>query len=185
MSKKRRQPAKKSSSLPQVAYSSEEDEAGGYTLTGTEAMLGAAAGPSSSAEDTFFQELPCTLNGINAGLGGGALGFVFGFGECWRQLAFFPQLRCINQQRPTLAPAGSQLIRHRGKGRWKACRREGLSSAKVRQEACCAADLVQAAQTARLKAFGLPLHKLFADICHHERPIRRSQLLHEALAPER
>lgn len=82
MSKKRRQPAKKSSSLPQVAYSSEEDEAGGYTLTGAEAMLGAAAGPPSPAEDTIFQELPCTLNGINAGLGGGALGFMFGFGKC-------------------------------------------------------------------------------------------------------
>ncbi len=28
--------------------------------------------------------------------------------------------------------AGGQLIKHRGKGRWKACTAEGLSSAKVK-----------------------------------------------------
>lgn len=81
MPNKRRPPTKKAASKPHVAYSSEEDEAGGFTLTGAEAMLEDGGAPGISAQDALPRELPCTLNGINAGLGGGALGYVFGFGE--------------------------------------------------------------------------------------------------------
>lgn len=104
MPNKRKPPVKKAIQ-PQVAYSSEEDEAGGFTVTGAEAVLGSDGAPPASAGEALPRELPCTLNGINAGLGGGALGYVFGF--------------------------GSQLIKHRGKGRFKACTREGWSSAKT------------------------------------------------------
>lgn len=81
MPNKRRLPVKKAAAQPQVAYSSEEDEAGGFTLTGAEAVLGTGVRPQGSTEDAQPRELPCTLNGINAGVGGGALGYVFGFGE--------------------------------------------------------------------------------------------------------
>ncbi|CAL5220624.1 g2667 [Coccomyxa viridis] len=49
-------------------------------------------------------QMLCIINGAMAGLSGGALGYVFGF--------------------------GGKLIRHRGSGRWKACRIEGWTSAK-------------------------------------------------------
>ena len=81
MPNKRRPPAKKPASAPAVAYSSEEDEAGGFTLTGAEAMLNSEVAPTMSTEGALPRELPCTLTGINSGLGGGALGYVFGFGE--------------------------------------------------------------------------------------------------------
>lgn len=89
MPNKRKPPVKKAI-RPQVAYSSEEDEAGGFTVTGAEAVLGSDGAPPASTGEALPRELPCTLNGINAGLGGGALGYVFGFGE------LPPALLCAN-----------------------------------------------------------------------------------------
>lgn len=132
MPNKRRPPAKKPASAPAVAYSSEEDEAGGFTLTGAEAMLNSGVEPTMSTEGALPRELPCSLTGINSGLGGGALGYVFGFGE---SKLFAGPFRLVSQQGRCefsgFTPAGSQLIKHRGKGRWKACTKEGWTSAKA------------------------------------------------------
>lgn len=82
-----------------MAYSDEEEEQGGFTLTGAEALSGAQVASTSASE------MPCAITGLSSGLSGGALGYAFGF--------------------------GGQLIKHRGKGRWKACTAEGWSSAKT------------------------------------------------------
>ncbi|KAL0045660.1 hypothetical protein WJX82_000815 [Trebouxia sp. C0006] len=102
---KRRTPPKQADQAPRIAYSDEEEEEeeqGGFTLTGAEALSSSPVASTSAAES---QEMACTLKGLTSGLSGGALGYVFGF--------------------------GGQLIKHRGKGRWKACTAEGWSSAKT------------------------------------------------------
>ncbi|DBA78676.1 hypothetical protein WJX77_005087 [Trebouxia sp. C0004] len=104
-SKKRRTPPKQADQAPRIAYSdeeAEEEEQGGFTLTGAEAL---SSSPAASTSAAVSHEMPCTLKGLTSGLSGGALGYVFGF--------------------------GGQLIKHRGKGRWKACAAEGWSSAKT------------------------------------------------------
>ncbi|KAL0043332.1 hypothetical protein WJX79_001700 [Trebouxia sp. C0005] len=103
-SKKRRTPPKQADQAPRVAYSDEdeEEEQGGFTLTGAEAMSSSPVASTSAAES---HETACTIKGLTSGLSGGSLGYVFGF--------------------------GGQLIKHRGKGRWKACAAEGWSSAKT------------------------------------------------------
>lgn len=57
----------------------------------------------STAEDQSFP-VPCTFSAFGAALSGGALGFVFGFGQ--------------------------QVLKHKGKGRLKASSGEGISSAQ-------------------------------------------------------
>ncbi|CAL8464408.1 g3943 [Coccomyxa elongata] len=77
-------------------------------VTGREAAQQETSDEQASISGLYEQEsasqLPCILNGAMAGFSGGALGYVFGF--------------------------GGKLIRHRGKGRFKACKMEGWNSAK-------------------------------------------------------
>ncbi|KAL3135053.1 hypothetical protein ABBQ32_007999 [Trebouxia sp. C0010 RCD-2024] len=102
--KKRRAQLKQADQAPLVAYSDDEEVDGGFTVTGAEAMTESA--PSAASTSGLpAMELPCTLQGVMSGLSGGALGYVFGF--------------------------GGQIIRHRGKGRLRACNKEGLGSAKT------------------------------------------------------
>jgi hypothetical protein len=110
--------------------------------------------------DSGFQT-PCTLTGVMAGLSGGSLGYVFGFGE-WQGRAavtasgFEPQSgfepcrrsrrtsRCRQQLPLTTAhclpgcarftPAGGYWMRMRRSGQWKASLAEGWGSAKVRRQ---------------------------------------------------
>lgn len=75
--KQRRAPPKQADQAPQVSYSDEEEnQEGGFTLTGAEALSG------SPVTSTSAPEMPCTLAGLSSGLSGGALGYVFGFGRC-------------------------------------------------------------------------------------------------------
>lgn len=102
---KRRTPPKQADQALRIAYSDEEEEeaeSGGFTLTGAEAL---SSSPVASTSAAVSHEMPCTVKGLTSGLSGGALGYCFGF--------------------------GGQLIKHKGKGRWKACTAEGWSSAKT------------------------------------------------------
>ena len=82
----------------------------------------------------------CIMNGAGAGVSGGALGYIFGFGESLSVIdsaytalmTLYPQ-NSVSKMQYTFHLAGTKLIRHRGQGRWKACRTEGWTSAKVSQ----------------------------------------------------
>ncbi|BDA49712.1 probable mitochondrial import inner membrane translocase subunit TI [Coccomyxa sp. Obi] len=87
--------------------SRKDDKLQELVVTGREAAQEISeekASISGLYEHESASQLPCILNGAMAGFSGGALGYVFGF--------------------------GGKLIRHRGKGRFKACRTEGWNSAK-------------------------------------------------------
>jgi len=78
-SEKRRTPPKQADQASRIAYSDkEEEEQGGFTLTGAEAL---SSSPVASTSAAVSHEMPCTLNGLTSGLSGGALGYVFGFGK--------------------------------------------------------------------------------------------------------
>ncbi len=79
-SKRQRTPPKQADQAPRIAYSDEEEdeEQGGFTLTGAEALSSSPVASTSAVES---QEMACTLKGLTSGLSGGALGYVFGFGN--------------------------------------------------------------------------------------------------------
>ena len=97
-------------------------------------------------------QTPCTLTGVMAGLSGGSLGYVFGFGE-WQGGAAVPasgfeppppspppppvppaasahSAHCLPGC-AWLTPAGGYWMRMRRSGQWKASLAEGWGSAKV------------------------------------------------------
>ena len=82
--KNRRAQPKQADQAPLVAYSDEEEAEGGFTLTGAEAMSGTPP-PAASTSGLPAMDVPCTLQGLGSGLSGGALGYVFGFGEATRK----------------------------------------------------------------------------------------------------
>lgn len=122
--------------------------------------------PREVAESGTFQT-PCSLSGLGAGVSGGTLGFVWGFGECggcfWaaaRHGAAGRTLRSM-QQRSWLAwswrrcvcfarnlphapcpvpnATGGYWIRNiKGGGQWKLSLGEGWASAKVQSPRRCA-----------------------------------------------
>lgn len=77
-SRKRGAQAKQADQALLVAYSDEDEPEGGFTLTGAEAMSEDL--PSAASTSGTSAEVPCTMLGLQSGISGGALGYVFGFG---------------------------------------------------------------------------------------------------------
>ena len=101
--------------------------------------------PSRDLEELATSDqfpVPCTISAIGAAGSGGALGFVFGFGAPGTSSILTSEhFKCVAHKllRPDINisglqnfSAGQQLLKHRGKGRLKACRKEGFAGAKVK-----------------------------------------------------
>ena len=134
-------PSRKKSSKRQSSQSASRVEGDSarqeLVITGEQAIQQAvteAAGQQISNEP---YEPPCTVGGLMAGLSGGALGYIIGFGEqqmlqCSRNQVDTCAQACLTSCMLTFFCTGGNQFKHKGPGRLRASHVEGWTSARVR-----------------------------------------------------